>query len=57
MDARIVHTQHEEITVEACDDIAEREQAIVKESMDEAWNRIVPEVRCVIESRAPDSRE
>ena len=45
LDARIVHTQHDEIIIEAREDIADQVQAIVKESMEEASERIVPESR------------
>ena len=55
LDARIVHTQHDEIIVEARDDIADEVQAIVKESMQEAFKKIIPEVPCVVESRIADS--
>jgi len=44
LDARIVHTQHDEIIVEARDDIADQVQAIVKESMEDAFEKIIPEV-------------
>ncbi len=49
LDARIVHTQHDEIIVEAKDDIADRVRTIVKESMLEALKRIIPEVPFVAE--------
>ena len=39
VDARIVHTQHDEIIVEARDNITDQVQAIVEESMEEALER------------------
>jgi DNA polymerase I-like protein with 3'-5' exonuclease and polymerase domains len=44
VDARIVHTLHDEIIVEARDGIEDQVQAIVKESMEEAFGKIIPEV-------------
>ena len=55
LDARIVHTQHDEIIVEARDEMVDRVQTIVKESMKEALERIVPEVPFVAEIRAAES--
>ncbi len=55
LDARIVHTQHDEIIVEARDGIEDQVQAIVKESMEEAFRRIIPEVSFVVEPRVADS--
>jgi DNA polymerase I-like protein with 3'-5' exonuclease and polymerase domains len=55
LDARIVHTQHDEIIVEARDDIADQVQAIVVESTEEALKRIIPEVPFVVEIRVTDS--
>jgi DNA polymerase I-like protein with 3'-5' exonuclease and polymerase domains len=40
---------HDEIIVEARDAIEDQVQAIVKESMEEALNRIIPEVPFVAE--------
>ena len=51
MDARIVHTQHDEIIVEARDAIEDQVQTIVKESMEEAFEKIIPEVPFVAEPR------
>src|SRR5208283_3615558 len=42
LDARIVHTQHDEIIIEARDDMVDQVQAIMKESMEEALGRIIP---------------
>ena len=55
LNARIVHTQHDEIIVEAKDDIADRVQTIVKESMVEAFEKIIPEVQFVAEIRVANS--
>ena len=55
MDARVVHTQHDEIIVEARDAIADQVQAIVKESMEEALERIIREVLFAVEIRVADS--
>jgi len=55
LDARIVHTQHDEIIVEARDGIEDKVQAIVKDSMAEALERIVPEVQFVAEIRVANS--
>ena len=55
IDARIVHTQHDEIIVEARDGIEDQVKAIVKESMEEAFKRIIPEVPFVAEIRVADS--
>jgi len=54
LDARIVHTQHDEIIVEAKDDVADHVQAIVKESMEAALKRIIPEIPFVAEIRVTD---
>jgi DNA polymerase I-like protein with 3'-5' exonuclease and polymerase domains len=55
LDARIVHTQHDEIIVEAGDDMADQVQTIVEESMEEAFKCIIPEVPFVAEIRVADS--
>jgi DNA polymerase I-like protein with 3'-5' exonuclease and polymerase domains len=55
LDARIVHTQNDEIIVEAREDIADQVQAIVKESMEEALERIVPEAPFVAEIRVAEA--
>jgi DNA polymerase I-like protein with 3'-5' exonuclease and polymerase domains len=56
LDTRIVvHTQHDEIIVEVREDVADQVQAIVEESMEEALERIVPEVPFVAETRVADS--
>jgi DNA polymerase-1 len=55
MDARIVHTLHDEIIVEARDGIEDQVQAVVKESMEEAFKQIIPEVPFVVEIRVVDS--
>ena len=49
VDARIAHTLHDEIVVEARDAITEHVKAIVKESMEEAFKQIIPEVPFVAE--------
>jgi hypothetical protein len=55
MDARIVHTQHDEIIVEARDGIEDQVEAIVKESMEEALEQIIPEVPFVAEIRVAEA--
>jgi DNA polymerase I-like protein with 3'-5' exonuclease and polymerase domains len=48
-DARIVHTQYGEIIVEARDAIEDQVKVIVKESMEEALDRIISEVPFAVE--------
>jgi len=55
MDARIVHTRHDEIIVEARDDIADQVQEIVRDSMEEAFKRIISEVPFVAEIRVAEA--
>jgi DNA polymerase I-like protein with 3'-5' exonuclease and polymerase domains len=55
LDVRVVHTQHDEIIVEAREDIGDQVWAIVNGSMEEALKRIVPEVPFVAEIRVADS--
>ncbi|MGA2229107.1 MAG: hypothetical protein ABSH41_32125 [Syntrophobacteraceae bacterium] len=54
-DARIVQSLHDEIVVEARDGIEDQEDAIVKESVEEALERIVSEVPFVAAIRVADS--
>jgi DNA polymerase I-like protein with 3'-5' exonuclease and polymerase domains len=49
LDARIVHTQHDEKIVEARDGIEDQVKEIIKESMEESLKRIIPEVPFVVE--------
>ncbi len=51
LDARIVNTLHDEIIVEARDGIEDHVREIVKESMEEAFQGIIPEVPFVAEIR------
>jgi DNA polymerase I-like protein with 3'-5' exonuclease and polymerase domains len=51
----IVHTQHDEIIVEARDGIEDQVEAIVKESMGEAFKQIIPEVPVVAEIRVTEA--
>ena len=44
-------TQHDEIIVEARDGIEDQVQAIVKQSMEEAFEKIIPEVPFTVEIR------
>jgi DNA polymerase-1 len=53
-DVRIVHTQHDEIIVEAREDQADQVREIMKESMEAAFKQIVPEVPFVVEPRVED---
>jgi DNA polymerase I len=55
VDAHIVHTQHDEIIIEARDAIADQVQRIVKESMEAAFKQIIPEVPFVVEPKIADS--
>jgi DNA polymerase I-like protein with 3'-5' exonuclease and polymerase domains len=55
LDARIVHTQHDEIIVEARDDVVAHVQAIVKALMEDALERIVPEVPFAVEIRVAEA--
>jgi DNA polymerase I len=57
MDARIVHTQHYEIIVAARDGIEDQVREIVKECMEEAFKKIIPEVPFVVELKIADSWE
>jgi DNA polymerase I-like protein with 3'-5' exonuclease and polymerase domains len=53
-DARTIHTLHDEIIVEARADIADQVQTIVKESMEEAFKKIIPEVPFIVEPKIAD---
>jgi DNA polymerase I-like protein with 3'-5' exonuclease and polymerase domains len=55
--AHIVQLLHDEIILEARDAIADQVQAIVRESMEEALERIIPEVPFAVEIRVADSRK
>jgi DNA polymerase-1 len=55
MDARVVHTQHDEIIVEARDAIEDQVKSIVRESMEGALEQIIPEVPFVADIRVADS--
>ncbi|MGB7908884.1 MAG: DNA polymerase [Syntrophobacteraceae bacterium] len=55
IDARIVHTQHDEINVEARDGIEDQVREIVKETMEEAFQGIIPEVPFVAEIRVAEA--
>lgn len=49
LDARIIHLVHDEIIVEAADDIAETVADLVRESMESGMNEILPGVPFVVE--------
>jgi len=51
----IVHTQHDEIIIEARDGIEDQVEAIVEESMEEAFQGIIPEVPFVAEIRVTEA--
>jgi len=53
----IVHTQHDEIIIEARDGIEDQVEAIVEESMEEAFQGIIPEVPFGVEIRVADRWE
>ena len=55
VDAHIVHTQHDEIVIEARDGIEDQLPAIMKESMEEAFEQIIPEVPFVVKPKIADS--
>jgi DNA polymerase I len=55
VDARIVNTLHDEIIIEARDDIEDQVQAIVKECMERSFEQIIPEVPFVVEPKIADS--
>lgn len=55
VDARIVHTQHDEIVVEARDGMEDQVETIVAESMEEAFKQIIPVIPFVAEIRVVDS--
>lgn len=55
LDVRIVYTQHDEIIIEARGAKADQVLTIVKESMEEALKRIIPEAPFVAEIRVADS--
>ena len=54
-DARIIHTQHDEIIVKAGEDIAHQVRATVKGAMEEAFKKIIPEVTFIVEPKISDS--
>ena len=55
MDARVVNTLHDEIIIEARDGIEDQVKVIVKESMEEAFKQIIPEVQFVAEIRVAET--
>jgi len=55
MDARIVHTLHDEIIVEVRDAIEDQVKVIVKECMEEAFGKIIPAVPFVAEIRVAEA--
>ena len=57
VDVRIVHTLHDEIIVEARDGEEDQVQTIVEKSVEEALERIIPEVAFVAEPRIAGSWE
>ena len=54
-DARIVHILHDEVIVEARDDIADAVAVTVKNCMERAFIKIIPEVSFVVEPEVKDS--
>ena len=56
-DTRIVHTQHDEIIVAARDGTEDQVLTIVKESMEEAFRQIIPEVHFIAEIRVAEAWE
>jgi DNA polymerase-1 len=55
LDACIVHTQHDEIIVEAREDIADQVREIVKVTMEALFKQIIPEVPFVVEPRVVEA--
>ncbi len=55
LDARIVHTQHDEIIVEARDAIEDQVKLIVEDSMEEAFKQIIPVIPFVAEIRMAEA--
>ena len=55
VDAHIVHTQHNEIIIEARDGIEDQVREIVKECMERSFEQIIPEVPFVVEPKIADS--
>jgi hypothetical protein len=55
LDARIVHTQHDETIVAARDAVVDQVQTIVKESMEAAFRQFIPKVPFVVEPKIADS--
>jgi DNA polymerase I-like protein with 3'-5' exonuclease and polymerase domains len=55
LDARIVHTQHDEIIVEVREDSVDQVRAIVTESMEKEFERVITEVPFVVEPKIADS--
>jgi DNA polymerase I-like protein with 3'-5' exonuclease and polymerase domains len=55
VDARIVHTLHDERIVEARDAIEDQVLAIVSESMEAAFEKIIPEVPFTVEIRVVEA--
>jgi DNA polymerase I-like protein with 3'-5' exonuclease and polymerase domains len=51
VDARIVHTLHDEIIIGARDGIEDQGEANVKECMEEVFGGVIPEVSFVAEIR------
>jgi DNA polymerase-1 len=55
LDARIVHTQHDEMIVEVKEEIVDEVSVILKESMEAAFKKIIPGVPSVVEPKIADS--
>lgn len=55
LDARIIHTQHDEIIVEARAEIAEAVRGIMRECIQAAFKQIIPEVLFVAEPRVAET--
>ena len=55
LDALIVHILHDEVIVEAREDIAERVASMVKASMEEAFKSLLPEVHFRVEPAIRDT--
>ena len=55
IDARIVHTLHCEVSIEVRDGIEDQVEAILEESMEEAFKRIIPKVPFVAEIRVAET--
>jgi DNA polymerase-1 len=55
LDARIVHIIHDEIIVEAREDIVDEVSKLVKECMEKAYEKMLPNCPFLVEPKVTDS--